>query len=229
MLLPALARAKAKAQDIQCVNNCKQIVLMMSMYALDNQGKLISYDDPAGYGLWIGRLQQNYRQTNNAVRICPATKDGNPWTPPATPAYGGFGLADYTWCWVYASGGAVPWHGSYGINGYCYDEKEAAFTKPSKSPYFADCNWVDTWPGETETPARNLYTGGDNNSMERLCIARHGGKGASAAPRSIAVGAPLPGKINIGFGDGHVEPVRLESLWTLYWSTDWVIPPTRPR
>jgi prepilin-type N-terminal cleavage/methylation domain-containing protein len=32
LLLPALARAKTKAKDIQCINNCKQIVLSMTMY-----------------------------------------------------------------------------------------------------------------------------------------------------------------------------------------------------
>jgi prepilin-type N-terminal cleavage/methylation domain-containing protein/prepilin-type processing-associated H-X9-DG protein len=227
LLLPTLARAKVKAHDIQCINNAKQIVLFMTMYATDNRGNLISYNDPSGlYALWIGRLQTNYRQTNTAVRICPATKDGSPWNPPATPAYGGFGLADYTWSWIY---GTPNYHGSYGINGWCYDEKESAFALPAKSPYFADCNWVDTWPGETETPARNLYTGGDNNSMERLCIARHGGKGAASAPRSVAPGTPLLGRINVGFADGHVEAVKLENLWTLYWHKDWRIPNTRPR
>ena len=36
LLLPALARAKSKAQDIQCLNNCKQIVLSLMMYVSDS-------------------------------------------------------------------------------------------------------------------------------------------------------------------------------------------------
>jgi prepilin-type N-terminal cleavage/methylation domain-containing protein/prepilin-type processing-associated H-X9-DG protein len=36
MLLPALAKAKAKTQGINCMNNLKQLQLCWSMYALDN-------------------------------------------------------------------------------------------------------------------------------------------------------------------------------------------------
>ena len=37
MLLPALARAKARAQRINCVNNLKQVGLAFRTFALDNQ------------------------------------------------------------------------------------------------------------------------------------------------------------------------------------------------
>jgi prepilin-type N-terminal cleavage/methylation domain-containing protein len=39
MLLPALARAKARAQRINCTNNLKQIGLSMKTFALDNEDK----------------------------------------------------------------------------------------------------------------------------------------------------------------------------------------------
>lgn len=39
MLLPALAKAKAKAQGILCMNNSKQMMLANHMYQLDNQDK----------------------------------------------------------------------------------------------------------------------------------------------------------------------------------------------
>jgi len=38
MLLPALSQAKAKAQSISCVNNQKQVILNLLMYADDNTG-----------------------------------------------------------------------------------------------------------------------------------------------------------------------------------------------
>jgi prepilin-type N-terminal cleavage/methylation domain-containing protein/prepilin-type processing-associated H-X9-DG protein len=41
LLLPALARAKIRAQGIQCVSNAKQFALGWTMYADDNQDKLV--------------------------------------------------------------------------------------------------------------------------------------------------------------------------------------------
>src|SRR6267378_2602445 len=40
MLLPALARAKAKAKRISCLNNMRQVGLALHMYDLDFNGKL---------------------------------------------------------------------------------------------------------------------------------------------------------------------------------------------
>jgi prepilin-type N-terminal cleavage/methylation domain-containing protein len=41
MLLPALAKAKTKAQGILCMNNTKQLMLAWQMYALDNNEHLV--------------------------------------------------------------------------------------------------------------------------------------------------------------------------------------------
>ena len=40
MLLPALTRAKAKAKDIACLNNMKQLLICWFMYANDNNDLL---------------------------------------------------------------------------------------------------------------------------------------------------------------------------------------------
>jgi prepilin-type N-terminal cleavage/methylation domain-containing protein/prepilin-type processing-associated H-X9-DG protein len=40
LLLPALARAKAKAQGISCVNNTHQLILAWTLYADDHSGRL---------------------------------------------------------------------------------------------------------------------------------------------------------------------------------------------
>src|SRR5882672_8278549 len=42
MLLPALAKAKAKAQQIHCLNNLRQLAMAWKMYPLDNDDKLVS-------------------------------------------------------------------------------------------------------------------------------------------------------------------------------------------
>ena len=41
MLLPALAKAKTKAQGIKCMNNGKQIMLAWQMYQLDNDDRIV--------------------------------------------------------------------------------------------------------------------------------------------------------------------------------------------
>ena len=90
LLLPALTRAKMKAKDIQCVSNCKQIVLSLSMYVSDNSGTMISYGDPnRAYDLWIGRLATNYSQIDKA-RVCPVTQDPTPWVQQPSAAYPGW-------------------------------------------------------------------------------------------------------------------------------------------
>src|SRR5689334_18548409 len=45
MLLPALSKAKTKAQGIYCMNNEKQLTLAWLLYADDHQGKLVPNRD----------------------------------------------------------------------------------------------------------------------------------------------------------------------------------------
>jgi len=54
MLLPALSKAKAKAQGISCLNNLKQLQLCWTMYAHDNNDNLVRNGDGAVYSGWIG-------------------------------------------------------------------------------------------------------------------------------------------------------------------------------
>jgi prepilin-type N-terminal cleavage/methylation domain-containing protein/prepilin-type processing-associated H-X9-DG protein len=54
MLLPALAKAKAKAQSIRCLNNTKQLTLAWTMYAHDYNDKLVVNSPGAGTNSWIG-------------------------------------------------------------------------------------------------------------------------------------------------------------------------------
>ncbi len=54
MLLPALSKAKAKAQGIGCLNNLKQLQICWTMYAHDNNDLLVPNGDGASYKGWIG-------------------------------------------------------------------------------------------------------------------------------------------------------------------------------
>jgi prepilin-type processing-associated H-X9-DG protein/prepilin-type N-terminal cleavage/methylation domain-containing protein len=72
MLLPALARAKAKGKQIVCVSNLRQIGLALRMYADDNRGFLPTTTHGAGTNAsWIFLLQDQLAKVDR-IRICPA-------------------------------------------------------------------------------------------------------------------------------------------------------------
>ncbi|MDG1892851.1 MAG: type II secretion system protein [Verrucomicrobiota bacterium] len=56
MLLPALSKAKTKAQGILCMNNNKQMMLAWRFYSDDNEGKLVGAADNGQTGApnWTG-------------------------------------------------------------------------------------------------------------------------------------------------------------------------------
>jgi prepilin-type processing-associated H-X9-DG protein len=62
--------------------------------------------------------------------------------------------------------------------------------------------------------------------MASYNLPRHGYTGRVATNHSPK--ARLPGAINVVFYDGHVEGVKLERLWQLYWHKDYKAPEKRP-
>jgi prepilin-type N-terminal cleavage/methylation domain-containing protein/prepilin-type processing-associated H-X9-DG protein len=224
MLLPALAKAKSKAKDIQCLNNEKQISLSVLMYIGDHNSRMVGYQ--ANY-TWVGQLQTNYSAIKSA-RFCPQAEEKSPWKTPSTLYPAAWGTADYPWS-------AATWmsylaDGSYGYNGWCYSDystgakfflKDTAIVSSSKTPFFADAVWLDGWPETNDVATLDLYNGQSDLGLGRFTIARHGGRNASAAPRFVPPKSVLPGRVNVSFADGHVEPVKLNALWNLTWNKLW--------
>jgi len=58
MLLPALAKAKQKAQGIMCLNNTKQLALAWLLYAQDNSDRCVYNKGTTGTDLnnWVGNV-----------------------------------------------------------------------------------------------------------------------------------------------------------------------------
>jgi prepilin-type N-terminal cleavage/methylation domain-containing protein/prepilin-type processing-associated H-X9-DG protein len=75
MLLPALSRAKVKAQGVYCMNNLKQLQLAVIMYADDNQDRFpenpgLAIGPPAwvhGQMTWDTSSQANVQNTNTVL------------------------------------------------------------------------------------------------------------------------------------------------------------------
>jgi prepilin-type N-terminal cleavage/methylation domain-containing protein len=237
MLLPALARAKAKAQQIKCIANVKQLTLATFMYISDT-GRTLSYSD-ANYanGIWMGSLIDYYAKVDG-VRVCPVTHDPKTISPSDW-----WGTADQTWG-RYATrpdGTQKLFTGSYGYNGWLYYDlqiraktehpewafqREGAIQKPVLTPVFVDCNWVDLWPYEDDPASNDLYDGTQQPAgMGRCNVARHG---AVRAPVTFQPTQRMPGSVCMGLADGHAESVKLENLWTYYWHKDWTPPTRRP-
>jgi prepilin-type N-terminal cleavage/methylation domain-containing protein/prepilin-type processing-associated H-X9-DG protein len=82
MLLPALSRAKLKAEATSCLNNCKQIALIMQFYTDENQdtfpghrnSNLRTDDSNASLTNWWGTTIQGYRNYQSNLFRCPSIK-----------------------------------------------------------------------------------------------------------------------------------------------------------
>ena len=75
LLLPALAKAKEKAQAVHCANNLRQLGLAMQMYADDANGFIPAAHDGVPWNNtnpvpWTQALVDYYKNTN--ILICPA-------------------------------------------------------------------------------------------------------------------------------------------------------------
>jgi prepilin-type N-terminal cleavage/methylation domain-containing protein len=82
MLLPALARAKGKAQQIACLNNCKQLGLSAFLYVQDNQAYPTANLGGQSKPQWPLALFTFYKDTN--ILACPSEKAQYGSLPPNT-------------------------------------------------------------------------------------------------------------------------------------------------
>jgi prepilin-type N-terminal cleavage/methylation domain-containing protein len=236
LLLPALSSAKRKAQGIQCISNERQLTLAALENATDSQifsGFRYNKTDTV-FGLWFHLAGPG---NNQKILLCPSTEPPSP-----LPTWYFNGTADRAW--VYGEAATNMFTGSYGFNGWLYSSakfagavhpewmlnRENKLQKPSQTPVFCDSIWPDLWPTEADSPADDLYNGMlQDNGMPHCTIVRHGGVNPAAAPRLFDTSQRLPGAINIGCADGHVELAKLESLWQFYWHLNWQPPAGRPQ
>ena len=152
MLLPVLAKAKGKAQQIYCLNNMKQLALGTHVYADDNNQWWPPMQDrlPAGYETSWRSYIFNYAGNNTSVYDCPAEKvevyslGARAYLPPAPELAGqaldgeiqllsGIAAVDVHW----SHGGAPPPFGRPAgyENNVC---RASRIEKPSQCLVFGD-------------------------------------------------------------------------------------------
>ena len=236
MLLPALASAKLRAQNIKCVNNLKQIDLAYIMYVGDTAGDrspLQAWNDP-GYtnGVWLSALIA-YQANCAAVRLCPVADTNKPVNANGQANYG---TAERAWQGWSTSGGYGFNSALYGDPNYTWSscfQKVSAVQHPTETPAFMDATWVDGWVMSPPLPTvgvADLYNGktaafnANAWGLGIFGIARHGSQAPGRAPRSVAAGTPLPGSMNSAMVDGHVESMKLKDANKYYWCKDYIVP-----
>jgi prepilin-type N-terminal cleavage/methylation domain-containing protein len=190
MLLPALARAKAAANRIKCVNDLRQLELAVKMYADDSDGL---YPPRTNAYRWPTLLLEYYKTTN--ILICPADAlRGPPQTDFSSPT-----IPDRA-------------NRSYLINGWndffsdalnsVRSMKETAVVHPSDTCMFGEKK-------NEPTPAMDYFmdlnegVGNDLDKVEQGC---HG----------VANKARYSGGSNFDFVDGSARYMRYGStVWPL--------------
>lgn len=245
LLLPALSRAKSKAQQVQCLNNIKQMTLAFSSYVTEN-GKAMSdalNGTVANCGWAVNLLDYSLKNTNSL--LCPVANK--------PPVASGVGSVDTPWSTNYGNGLTLT--AAYAINGWFFNDYTTAgyprvpigygswmglqpqgddpgepyfltdkrVKNVSETVVFADATWADCWPWEGNPPYTDTFNGCPlyewAGTMNRLAIVRHGTGRGGTFHGTIT---QLPGAINVGCFDGHAALAKLPSLWyEYYWHALW--------
>jgi prepilin-type N-terminal cleavage/methylation domain-containing protein len=239
LLLPALAQAKLKAKQINCVSNLRQVTSAAVMYQNDfgfNQSSTLLG------ATWTDVLFQYYARATT-VQFCPcATEPVRPSRLQGTAANAWIGDGYQR---IDEKGGTNS--GSYAVNDWLfriqtgtanvvepqnYFRVEADIRQTSRTPEFVDAVWTDIAPRTNDLPASDLFNGQVGLSsvagMGACTIARHGSRPAAQAPKSWPVTQRMPGSVDVSFADAHVELVKLDNLWQLIWNKTYEVPPKRP-
>jgi prepilin-type N-terminal cleavage/methylation domain-containing protein/prepilin-type processing-associated H-X9-DG protein len=242
LLLPALARAKEKARAVQCTSNLRHLVASYKVSGEIDDGRFgpcgsfgFEYPYPTPPDLadfWshcFGRASEGWLCPSALparTNILSAPEMMRVWVGSVETAWGTAVMFSETD--IQERAGSYTVNGHFGAPGY--DESfitDADLQSPGETPVIAGgvLPYLPR-PLASDLPPDNLHQSW-SSSMASFAIPRHGSR-----PRTLSAPFPpdqrLPGAINVGFFDGHVERVQLERLWYLQWHKGYAPPEKRP-
>ena len=196
MLLPALAKARAQARNISCVNNMKQMGVSNTMYSADNKDhfapgvfNIMFYEALAIYGCdWQSSYRPSGEAPGKGTFACPAEHRGFGWHWSSAP----FAFA----------------HTHYAANVYLCGNK-------SETDTLANVNRTESQvsnPSEAMFIIESALTSGSTMKWVNYVGYRHSmvTAGPEANGQFYYNGDTVTptGTVNTLFADGHVESIK---------------------
>ena len=255
LLLPALSKAKQRANSTVCQSNERQIGLEMKI-ALDT--------DPRFGGESTAQWFINRVGLPAAGWLCPSAPTNR--TRKDSPLGGSFRPGNYNSAWIqpnwrefsksvvlsqsWDTSGQSYRAGGYAVNNWLLfspvkDDSpmweradiadrwlgfgtEGQIADPALTPAVTDWCSQEVRPKSTDRLSAKWLGPDDASDVWQMpALPRHGRK-PSNLPTYWPANKLLPGAVNVAFYDGHVEQVPLERLWQLYWHRDYLPPAKRP-
>lgn len=204
MLLPALAKAKAKAQGAKCLNNYKQTSLAYKLYADEYDGILVPFQavgtpsapaivvrSPATPDTWWPDQLKRFSAADKQLFTC--TKMPMGWSS------NDFGIG--------LSMPELGWTGNARV-------REQNVSKPSETVVLADSAFgvPASWATETDPAKWQGQQGSAVNPNERISFDTPAPGGSFLQPFSRRVISRHDGRTATGWVDGHAEIVLTSSL-----------------
>lgn len=234
MLLPALARAKTRAQAISSLSNLRQLGLGMRLYLDDQQGRFPGHSLPAVAGqarvrwadlifpcmqtpkVYLSPLltaEERPRMNKPFAHTAP----GGVETPGVTEYYGGYGYNYQYLGNTRQPGGVAPFHAS-----------DASIHRPDHTLVLGDTK--GTRQGSADNPfgvnGSGVYV--LDPPLGSVSLGSHGSRKSSASPGSgnahyeggsddsgLYRATPASrngGRVNLGLVDGHAEALPPDAL-----------------